>query len=665
MNKKKLFAGLLTLSMFSTTALTPISATQNYTSFNGKMKEVANYYTQAAPDGDGGVAEIVKYNKFNQTMYLVSGATQSVHIVSLASVTSDSRIDLGATRTVTLESLGINDAGDITSVDVNPNGTEIALAVQHKDYDKNGYIVRLDAQGNFISKTVAGVQPDMVTYTPDGTKILTANEGEPREGYGEGTVDPKGSITVLNTVTNEANDVDFTAFDTTDARDALVAKNVILKKGTNPSVDLEPEYITVNSNSSTAYVSLQEANSIATIDLTTNQVKRIDSLGFKDYSTGENKLDLYKEDLEINIANTNDFLGIYMPDGITSYEVNGKTYLLTANEGDSREWGEYLNELVKKCTSPVTEDKSKIVTLDIRDYDGFDDLNKNYLFGGRSFSIIDAETMQMVSDSHGEFEEITSQLLPENFNCSNDKKAIKNRSGKKGPEPEDVKVMMIDGKATAFIGLERIGGVMMYDVQNPNNPQYTDYINLRDFSEDIAGSVSPEGLCPITAQDSPTNKPLLLVANEVSGDVNVIEVAGETYQHTLAFDNSELTLNVGETKELNTTYTGYKQLTYTSDNENVATFKNNQVIAKGEGTAVITVSDGTLTATCKITVKKQAAAEVTPNPTTPVAPTDNSNKPTNTPAVKTGDDVSYLGYALLTLLTGLSGALLKSKKQTN
>lgn len=230
MKKTKILTGLLTLSMISSTAMTALNAQDNRSSFNNTMHEIANYNTNAGADGDGGVAEIVKYNKYNQTMYLVSGKTQSVHIVNLNNVNSNSNTTLEATKTVTLESIEINDAGDITSVDVSPDGKEIAIAIQHKYYDKNGYIARLDANGQLISIHEAGIQPDMITYSPDGSLILTANEGEPRQGYEAGTVDPKGSITALDTNTNQSYDIDFTAFDSAESRAALVADNVIIKK---------------------------------------------------------------------------------------------------------------------------------------------------------------------------------------------------------------------------------------------------------------------------------------------------------------------------------------------------------------------------------------------------------------------------------------------------
>lgn len=663
MKKTKILTGLLTLSMISSTAMTALNAQDNRSSFNNTMHEIANYNTNAGADGDGGVAEIVKYNKYNQTMYLVSGKTQSVHIVNLNNVNSNSNTTLEATKTVTLESIGINDAGDITSVDVSPDGKEIAIAIQHKDYDKNGYIARFDANGQLISIHEAGIQPDMITYSPDGSLILTANEGEPRQGYEAGTVDPKGSITALDTNTNQSYDIDFTAFDSAESRAALVADNVIIKKDTAPSVDFEPEYITISNDSLTAYVTLQEANSIATIDLTTKQVTRVDSLGFKDYSSGDNKVDLYKKDDAINITNTDEFLGIYMPDGISSYEVDGKTYLLTANEGDSREWGDYINEVEEK----YGESESKIVTLNTDDYDGFDDLSKKYLFGGRSFSIIDASTMTMVSDSNGEFEEITAKLLPEYFNCSNDDISFEDRSGKKGPEPEDIKTMIIDGKVMAFIGLERIGGVMMYDVSDPTNPTYVDYLNLRDFSDDISGSVSPEGLCTVSAKDSPTNKPMLIIANEVSGDVNVVEVAGETYQHSLTLDKTEIALKPGENQTLNVTYDGYKTLTFSSDNNNVVSINNNVITAINPGVATITVSDGQIQATCKVTVTNPDNSQTgTQTPSTPDQNVSSQEKQSANTAVKTGDESNLGLYTAVSFLAiGLIIELVRRRQKSH
>ena len=220
-----------------------------------------------------------------------------------------------------------------------------------------------------------------------------------------------------------------------------------------------------------------------------------------------------------------------MPDGIALYSTGGTDYVITANEGDSREWGDYLNEDERDFgdgeTSPsgsITAENSdltgKVVFFNSDDYDGLEE-NKDYLFGGRSFTVFRADEngLTEVYDSGSDFEAKTAEYIPDNFNCSNDDKSIDDRSGKKGPEAESVTVGTVNGRTYAFVGLERIGGVMVYDITNPENASFTNYINSRDFSDDIAGDDSPEGLCFISASDSKNGSAYLLAACEVSGTV--------------------------------------------------------------------------------------------------------------------------------------------------
>jgi 2',3'-cyclic-nucleotide 2'-phosphodiesterase (5'-nucleotidase family) len=236
-----------------------------------------------------------------------------------------------------------------------------------------------------------------------------------------------------------------------------------------------------------------------------------------------------RRDGSINIQTENNVLSMYNPDGITTYTYNGKTYLITANEGDSRDWNGYKNEkdivLGKGQDGNATKDM-KVTTFDTSDYEvgtGFD-VAKTYLFGARSFAVWDADTMSLVYDSGAEIEKRTVQLLPEYFNWSNDDTVFEKRSAKKGAEPEDVKVGTVNGKPYVFISLERIGGNMMFDISNINKPVFYDYLNTREFSGAIAGDVSPEGQCFVAANDSPTKFALLFVANEVSGTVSVVQI---------------------------------------------------------------------------------------------------------------------------------------------
>lgn len=481
-------------------------------------------YDSGVQNPDGGTTEIIAYNKHNHSMYLINGDTKLVEKISLDYSKENAmnlKPDFSVDVAELIKKIDPNFVyGGLTSIAVSPNENVVVAAVQADDYTKEGYAVFLTGEGELLSVVKIGVQPDNITFSPDGSLVLTANEGEPRNGYGEGIVDPLGTVSVID-VSNSFTDlttknITFESFDRADKRAELVEDQVILKKDAKPSVDLEPEYVVVSEDSNYAYVSLQENNAIAKIDLTTNEAISVNGLGFKDHREKGNELDLLKNK-EAKLQNENVF-GIYMPDGISTYSVNGKNYIVTANEGDSREWGEedtpvfHLNENEKEI------DGNEIVFYDTVQYDGFEN-GKDYIFGGRSFSIVDAETMEIVFDSGSDFEKITAELFPEFFNTTNDAVKLDNRSGKKGPEPEDVKVGKIGDEVFAFIGLERIGGIMMYNITDPTKVEFVDYINTRDFSEDMKGDVSPEGLAFV-----PAEKPQLLVGHEVSGTVTVFDI---------------------------------------------------------------------------------------------------------------------------------------------
>ncbi|MEK3757000.1 choice-of-anchor I family protein [Paenibacillus sp. FSL P4-0338] len=510
---------------------------------SGSVMHKIGSYSTGFSDLEGGVAEIVKYNSDNQKFYLVNGKEKSIDIVSLKTLVpgQDNLLTLEKRIDVSKMIDGFS-FGDITSVDISTTLDTVAIAVQEADYSKPGAVLLLDYNGKYQTHYMTGVQPDMVTFTPDNKYLLTADEGEPRQGYKEPAVDPKGSVTVIHLQEHTVKIVDFTSFDSTEARNALLADNVILKKQTAPSVDLEPEYAAVSADSKRAFISLQEANAIAALDIEQGVFTSIKGLGFKDHSVSGNGLDM-RRDGKIQIQPEPNVYGMYNPDGITTYTAGGKTYILTANEGDSRDWNGYTNEKdikLGKGQDGNADKDIKLTTFDPSDYEvgaggtGFVS-GKTYLFGARSFSIWDADNMSLLYDSGADFEQITARLLPQYFNWSNDDFVFEKRSAKKGPEPEDVKVGIVDGKPYAFIGLERVSGNMMYDISDVNAPVFYDYLNTRDFEHSVdqsgskpayrvAGDVSPEGQTFIAADQSPTRYPLLLVANEVSGTVSVIEI---------------------------------------------------------------------------------------------------------------------------------------------
>ncbi len=314
--------------------------------------------------------------------------------------------------------------------------------------------------------------------------------------------------------------------------------------GPNATVaqDLEPEYIAVSPDSSTAWVSLQENNAYAELDIASGEFVSITPFGFKDHSIAGNGLDASNRDNEINIA-TWPVKGMYQPDAIATYSAGGKLFLVTANEGDSRDYDGFSEEVRVKdlvldptafpdaATLQLNENLGRLkTTTSLGDTDGDGDFDEIFSYGARSFSIRTADGA-LVFDSGDDIAQITASALPDDFNSTNDENdSFDARSDDKGAEPEGVVLGKIRGRTYAFIGLERVGGIMVYDVTDPAAPVFQTYVNNRDFAGDAeagtAGDLAPEGLVFISAADSPTRQPLLVVANEVSGTTTIFAIAG-------------------------------------------------------------------------------------------------------------------------------------------
>lgn len=620
-----------------------------------------------APNDDGGVAEIVKYNKDNGRFYLVDGAGNppTLKIVALGDGTHPELVG-----NVKVKDLAETDGfayGDLTSVDINTAAKVIAVSVQEADGAKPGKILTLDYDGRLLASYEAGVQPDMIKSTHDGRYIMTADEGEPRAAG----VDPEGSVTIVDTATGAVKRV---KFDDT----SVIGDEVHIRGASDPVTgqitgsgskadavrDLEPEYIALSGDERTAYVTLQESNAVAAIDIETGRVQWVKGLGLKDLNDPANKLDLVKDGV-IQLENV-PFYGVYMPDGIASFQVGGKTYLVTGNEGDATEWDGRVNvSSVKKLKGSLDPSSAAAQFLSgTTRYDGLEvmsDMGNDgiYLYGGRSLSIWDAATMTQVADTGSDFERITAQRYPQNFNASNSSKktGIDERSEKKGPEPEDVKTGLVGTRTLAFAGLERIGGVMTYDVTEPAHPAFLNYINTRDFTagQGVNTDSAPEGLEFIPAADSPTGYPLLLVANEVGGTVAVLQLNVSK----LTLDRTALSLTAGgAAAELTATATGPDgapaDVVWTSSDPAVATVDaEGRVTPVAAGSAVIAAvtADGYAKATAAVTV----AAGGGSNPTPPPAATPTPS-PTPTPTPSPAEQTETYGDATVTL-TGNAAVL--------
>jgi DNA-binding beta-propeller fold protein YncE len=449
-----------------------------------------------------------------------------------------------------------------------------------------GQIVFLDAATlAVVGRVPVGALPDMVTYTSDGAYLLVANEAEPNDLY---TIDPEGSVSIIDLRNGLAAATMATA-----GFHAYIGQEAALRAagvriygnytvggaavGSNAAQDFEPEYITVAGPR--AYVTLQENNALAVIDIGSAQVLSVTSFGSKNHNrtvngVAVNGLDVNQSDSSFDLANDNDLavfgnanvnginiapwpvFGMYQPDGIATLRLpGGEIFLVTANEGDEREWaglterttvsavdldnGIFPNETLLKTNEQLGRLRitNQLGKRDAGNTD--DDYEALYVPGARSFSIwtprggASGAQLELVWDSADQFESITAQRLPLWFNSDHEVNTRDARSRSKGPEPEGVTIGRYGMNQYAFVTLERIGGVMVYDVTNPLRPTFVDYVNPRNFAvipTSGATDSGPEGVVFVSEESSPNGKPLLLVGNEVSQTLTVYEITKKKVQ---------------------------------------------------------------------------------------------------------------------------------------
>ena len=549
-----------------------------------KLSVLGHYKTNIFAES---AAEIPAYDAASKQLFVVNAQKGLVDVLDASKPEQPIHIAELSARDYLADS-------EVNSVAVH-NGI-VAIAVQAKNKTDAGLVVFFNAKDlSFMSKVAVGSLPDMLTFSPNGKTVLVANEAEPNDDY---SIDPEGSVSIIDIQDikqPKASIADFRAWNSQKAD--LMAKGVRIF-GPNATVaqDLEPEYITISGDSKTAWVTLQENNAIARIDIAQQKVTDIYPLGYKDHGVMGNELDVSDRDSKIDIKTWTGLVGMYQPDSITNYQVNGQTYLVTANEGDSREWlkdedayfagnlaqgyvenirmkhlfnskgfnaeGDYPAHLQKiangvkgaklnpvtfaYCGATATEagdcrKDGNLGRLNIAwnmgyqtNADGSPKLDANgrltydklYAYGARSFSIWNTQG-QLVWDSGSEFEKKISELFPTYFNTDHEAVSLDDRSDNKGPEPEGITLGTIGAKTFAFIGLERMSGVMVYDITTPMQPKFVEYFTTRNFVEtDSAkqGDLGPEGLIFIAAKDSPNGKPLLVVGNEVSGSTAIYQV---------------------------------------------------------------------------------------------------------------------------------------------
>lgn len=480
-------------------------------------------------------AEIPAFDPISNRIFIVAGSTIEYYTLS----------NVGIPTLVGTIALGFVPPTGTTaipnSVSVNNGILAVAYAIQNTTSlaQQPGSVGFYNStSGAFINVVQVGYLPDMLIFSPDGTKVLTADEGEPNS-YGQGnSFDPEGSVSIINIANGVENATvqiaGFTSFNgqITTLRDAGVR---IFGPGATVAQDLEPEYIAFSGDGLTAFVTLQENNAFAVLDINTATITQILPMGRKDFNLTGNGIDASDRDLTgssgtINIQNW-PVSGLYQPDAIASYTIGGQTYYVTANEGDARAYtgfseeirvgaGGYVldptlfpNAVNLKLNNQLGRLQVTSATGDI-DMDG--DFDRIDVYGARSFSIWNGSG-SLVFDSGDQFEQMVAAKSPATFNSEGTSATFDTRSDNKGPEPEGVTIGHINNVPYAFIGIERSGDIMVYNISNPISPVFVQYINT---PQDLA----LEGLTFVSAENSPTKKPLLITASEVSMTVTVYEV---------------------------------------------------------------------------------------------------------------------------------------------
>lgn len=492
---------------------------------------------------DESAAEIVSYDAATQQVFQVNADSGQVDVLDISAPSLpqlagsiDVAAEVAANTSITTV------LGSVNSVNV--RGGLVAVAIAAAADDERGVAAFFQASDqSFLGGVEVGFLPDSIAISPDGSLAVTADEGQPLEDY---SVDPEGSISVIDLSGGAAaatvTELGFTDFNVGGTRAAELPPGVrIFGPGSTRAQDLEPEYVAISADSSTAFVTLQENNAVAVVDLTTPAIAGIADLGVKNHAIIGNELDASDRDVGINIQSW-PVWGFYMPDTIATYEFQGETILVTANEGDTRDYAGFSEEarMGNLTLDPTAFPDAATLQDDANlgrlltstssgDTDGDGDFDVLYSIGARSFSTWDSSG-NLLFDSGNDFEVITANRLGLDFNSDNDENGSgDSRSDAKGPEPEALAVANIGGAYFAFIGLERVSGIMVYNISNPQSPRFVEFAIDRDFSVPnanilTAGDLGPESIVFIPAADSPNGSDLLVIGNEVSGTTSLYQI---------------------------------------------------------------------------------------------------------------------------------------------
>lgn len=511
--------------------------------------------------------EIVSYaNGQLLTTNSVTGASAN-HAIQTYSLSNSGTLTSGLSVDLAPTFAGAANISSVSSVLADARGFGVASVIPTANGSGNfGRISFFDRSTGVILNTLdVGYHPDSVTITPDGTKLIIANEGEFVTTAGaESTFARPGSISVvdISSVTSgnfassigalSATNVSTYDFSPTNFANGVsltgIRDNTFLTNNASTTalaVNIEPEYITASNTK--AYITLQENNAIATFDLTTNTYEAIRSLGSITQTVDASDRDNGSNGPSIGINDT--VKGLPMPDTITQFTRSGTTYLVTANEGDARgDDGDTaragspgLVDTVDNGNGDLfysgsVNNSTGIGRLDIlKDMGNLDTdagIEDPHMLGTRSFTIWDAATGALVFDSGSMIESYVAANDPTTFNMNNGSPSdFDTRSDNKGPEPEALAFGSIDGRDYVFLGAERQNGIFQFDITDLNNVSIVSYFNSVTNTTDFGGAfISPESILFLDALSNPTGKNLLVVGfegNASNGSIAVFEIVPE------------------------------------------------------------------------------------------------------------------------------------------
>lgn len=547
--KKTIFVGALALGALILPSVVPANAAATL--------NVNLLATISSGSGEMG-AEIPAYHAASKRIFATNGATNQIDIYDIANPSAPKKL-----KSVSLTAYGNN----LTSVAAGLNsivavvGTNPTFGADGTPVVAEGKAVVMDRNGKVISSvSVRGFQPDAVTFTPNGLTAIVAIEAEPicatdnpATTSNESTdytkaIDGEGGVAIINLANPKSPRVklaNFNAFSVSDARSAGLVINKIVN---NVAKDVEPEYVTAVSDTK-AFVTLQEANGIAELNLASGAVTKIYGAAVIDRSVVET--DLSDKDKNTELITYPGVKSNSQPDAIASFQIGRDSYFATAGEGDSREWTcltddlragkltvdsvNFANWAAQKVDAILGRAKVDPNAGDI-DMDG--DIDVVTTRGSRSMSIFKNGTLLWDSGS------LLEKTMIEKFGFANingshvlnatDKTVLdyigQDRSDDKGPEPEGVAVGMIGKLRVAVLGMERTSSLAFFDITNPAKPTLLSWQQMQPLTStslNASSAWSPEGVIFVPAEKSPNKKALVITSYEMSGSLTIHQLSDE------------------------------------------------------------------------------------------------------------------------------------------